>query len=77
MESLCSDYIQLYTSIPPKIAVSKFIGYLEGKSALMLPDMHPDLFGKWDKMFWARECYVNSSTHCRLWNFATNETIYT
>ena len=47
-------------SIPPKIAVSKFVGYLKGKSALMIHDLHPDMFGRWDKAFWARGYYVGT-----------------
>ena len=58
--AVCSDHIHLCVSIPPKIAVSRFVGYLKGKSALMLHDMHPDLFGKWDKAFWARGYYVGT-----------------
>ena len=38
--AVCSDYIHLRVSISPKIAVSRFVGYLKGKSALMLHDMH-------------------------------------
>ena len=56
--AVCSDHIHLCVSIPPKIAVSRFVGYLKGKSALMLHDMHLVLFGKWDKAFWARGYYV-------------------
>ena len=37
--AVCSDHIHLCVSIPPKIAVSRFVGYLKGKSALMLHDM--------------------------------------
>ena len=58
--AVCSDHIHLCVSIPPKIAVSRFVGYLKGKSALMLHDMYPDLFGKWDKAFWARGYYVGT-----------------
>ena len=58
--AVCSDHIHLCVSIPPKIVVSRFVGYLKGKSALMLHDMHPDLFGKWDKAFLARGYYVGT-----------------
>ena len=56
--AVCKDHVHLCVSIPPKMAVSKFVGYLKGKSALMIHDMHPDLYGKWDKAFWARGYYV-------------------
>ena len=58
--AVCSDHIHLCVSIPPKVAVSRFVGYLKGKSALILNDMHPDLFGKWDKAFWVRGYYVGT-----------------
>ena len=37
-----------------------FMGYLKGKSTLMLYDRHPDLQSKWDKAFWARGYYVET-----------------
>lgn len=36
------------------------MGYLKGKSTLMLYDRHPDLQSKWDKAFWARGYYVET-----------------
>ena len=41
-------------AIPPKISVSDFMGYLKGKSTLMIYDRHPELQSRWDKSFWAR-----------------------
>jgi len=35
------DHIHMFVSIPPKIAVSEFMGYLKGKSALMVFGRHP------------------------------------
>lgn len=56
---VCKDHIHLYVSIPPKIAVSEFVGYLKGKSMLMLFDRHPEYREKWiDRHFWARGYYV-------------------
>ena len=37
-----------------------FIGYLKGKSTLMIYDRHPELQSKWDKAFWARGYYVST-----------------
>ena len=34
------------------------MGYLKGKSALMISDKHPELQSKWNKIFWARGYYV-------------------
>ena len=53
-----SDHVHLCVSIPPKLAVSEFVGYLKGKSALMLFDRHPDMGSKFDRHFWARGYYV-------------------
>ena len=56
---VCKDHVHLYISIPPKIAVSEFVGYLKGKSTLMLFDRHPEYREKWGgRHFWARGYYV-------------------
>jgi len=39
----CPDNIHMLLSIPPKLSVSKFIGYLKGKSSLMVFDCHASL----------------------------------
>lgn len=47
--------------IPPKLAVSSYMGYLKGKSALMMFDKHANLkykFGNWN--FWSEGAYVPS-----------------
>jgi putative transposase len=44
--------------IPPKISIAEFVGYLKGKSALMIYDKHPEQRSKWDKSFWSRGYYV-------------------
>ena len=36
------------------------MGYLKGKSTLMIYDRHPELQSKWDKAFWARGYYVDT-----------------
>ena len=51
---VCIDHVHLCVSIPPKLSVSNFMGYLKGKSTLMIYDRHPDLQSKWNKAFWAR-----------------------
>ena len=56
--AVCSDHVHLCVSIPPKMKVSEFMGYLKGKSTLMIYDRHPNLQSKWDKAFWARGYYV-------------------
>ena len=56
--AVCIDHVHLCVSIPPKISISDFIGYLKGKSALMIYDKHPEMGNKWDRSFWARGYYV-------------------
>ena len=56
--AVCADHVHLCVCIPPKISVSDFMGYLKGKSTLMIYDKHPELQSKWSKAFWARGYYV-------------------
>ena len=56
--AVCADHVHLCVSIPPKLSVSDFMGYLKGKSALMIFDRHPDMGTKWDRSLWARGYYV-------------------
>lgn len=56
--AVCADYVHLWVSIPPKLSVAEFMGYLKGKSALMIYDAHPDQGNKWNRAFWARGYYV-------------------
>ena len=53
-------YVHLSIAIPPKLSVSDSMGYLKGKSTLMIYDRHPKLQSKWDKAFWARGYYVET-----------------
>jgi putative transposase len=55
------DHIHLYVKIPPKMSVSYFMGYLKGKSALMIFDKHPENKKKGDgHHFWATGYYVDT-----------------
>ncbi len=56
--AVCVDHIHLSVAIPPKLSISSFMGYLKGKSTLMIYDRHPELQSKWNKAFWARGYYV-------------------
>ena len=58
--AVCADHVHLFLSIPPKIAISEFMGYLKGKSALMIYDRHPELGNKFERDFWARGYYVST-----------------
>ena len=58
--AVCADHVHLCVSIPPKLSVSDFVGYLKGKSALIIFDKHPEMGNKWDRSFWARGYYVST-----------------
>ena len=58
---LMSDHIHLLVSIPPKYAVSSFMGYLKGKSSMMIFERHTNLKYKFgNKHFWATGYYVST-----------------
>lgn len=55
------DYVHLLVSILPKMSVSSFMGYLKGKSALMVFDKHANLKYKYgNRHFWAEGYYVST-----------------
>ena len=55
------DHVHLLLSIPPKYSVSQIMGYLKGKSALMMLDRHANLKYKFGKRhFWAEGYYVST-----------------
>lgn len=57
----CIDYIHMLVKIPPKLSVSQFMGYLKGKSALMILENHANLKYKYgQRTFWARGYYVST-----------------
>lgn len=58
--AVCIDHVHLSVAISPRISISNFMGYLKGKSTLMIYDRHPELQSKWDKAFWARGYYVET-----------------
>lgn len=55
------DHIHLYVKIPPKYSVSEVMGYLNGKSSLMIFDRHANLKYKYgNRHFWCRGYYVDT-----------------
>ena len=55
------DHVHMLVSIPPKISVSSFMGYLKGKSSLMIFDKHANLKYKFgNRKFWAEGYYVST-----------------
>ena len=58
----CPDHIHMLVSIPPNLSVSQFMGYLKGKSSLMIFDHHANLKYKYgNRHFWCRGYYVNTA----------------
>lgn len=58
---LMPDHIHMLVSIPPKISVSSFMGYLKGKSALMIFERHANLKYKFgNRHFWSEGYYVST-----------------
>lgn len=57
----CPDHIHMLVSIPPKLSVSQFVGYLKGKSSLMIFDKHANLKYKYgNRQFWCKGYYVDT-----------------
>ena len=58
---LCPDHIHMLVSIPPNLSVSQFVGYLKGKSSLMIFDRHAQLKYKYgNRHFWCRGYFVDT-----------------
>ena len=56
-----TDHIHMLVSIPPKLAVSSFMGYLKGKSSLMIFERHANLKYKYgNRNFWAKGSFVST-----------------
>lgn len=57
----CLDHIHLLVKIPPNLSVAQFMGYLKGKSSLMIFDRHANLKYKYgNRHFWCRGYYVDT-----------------
>lgn len=55
------DHIHMLVAIPPKLAVSSFMGYLKGKSSLMIFERHANLNYKYgNRNFWAKGYFVST-----------------
>ena len=58
---VCPDHIHLLLSIPPKLSVLSFMGYLKGKSSLMIFDKFANLKYRYgNRKFWCRGYYVDT-----------------
>ena len=57
----CPDHIHMLVSTPPHLSVAQFMGYLKGKSSLMIFDRHANLKYKYgNRHFWCRGYYVDT-----------------
>ena len=58
---LCKDHVHMLIHIPPKYSVSEVMGYLKGKSSLIIFDRHANLKYKYgNRHFWCRGYYVDT-----------------
>lgn len=57
----CADHIHMLVSVPPHLSIAQFMGYLKGKSTLMIFDRHANLKYKYgSRHFWSRGYYVDT-----------------
>ena len=57
----CKDHIHMLVSVPPYISIAQFMGFLKGKSSLMIFDRHANLKYKYgSRNFWCRGYYVDT-----------------
>ena len=57
----CPDHIHMLVSIPPKMSVSEFMGYLKGKSSLIIFERHANLKYQYgNRHFWCKGYYVST-----------------
>lgn len=58
---ICPDHVHMLVELPPSISVSSFVGYLKGKSTLMIFERHANLKYKYgNRHFWCRGYYVDT-----------------
>ena len=58
---LCPDYVHMLIEVPPKYSISEIMGYLKGKSSLIIFDRHANLKYKYgNRHFWCRGYYVDT-----------------
>lgn len=60
-EEVCPDHIHMFVEIPPKMSVSGFMGFLKGKSSIIIHQRHGNLKYKYgNRSFWCRGYYVDT-----------------
>ena len=61
---ICPDHIHMLVSIPPKMSVAGFMGYLKGKSSLMIYQKWGNMkFAYRNREFWCKGYYVDTVTY--------------
>ena len=60
--TICVDHVHMLVEIPPKMSVSGFVGFLKGKSSLLIHERHGNLKHKYgNRSFWCRGYYVDTA----------------
>lgn len=58
---VCADHVHMFVEIPPKLSISSFMGYLKGKSSVMIYDKWGNMKFKYrNRQFWCRGYYVDT-----------------
>ena len=58
---ICPNHVHMLLEIPPKVTVSSFMGFLKGKSSLMIYEKYPELKYKYrNREFWCKGYYVDT-----------------
>ena len=58
---LCPDHVHMLIKVPPKMSIAGAIGYLKGKSTLLIFERHADMKYKYgQRQFWCRGYYVDT-----------------
>lgn len=73
---ICPDHVHMLVRIPPSMSVSNFVGYLKGKSTLMIFERHANLKYKFgNRHFWCRGYYVDTvgKNAKRIKNYIANQ----
>ena len=59
---MCIDHVHMLVEIPPKMSVSGFMGFLKGKSSLLIHERHGNLkYKHGNRSFWCRGFYVDTA----------------
>ena len=58
---ICPDHVHILVTIPPYISIAQFVGFIKGKSSLMIFDRHANLKYKYgNRNFWAKGYFVST-----------------